>query len=88
MLVTSAKFKVKKSNWLPSDAEQSCVHSLMQHVAESEKMAGSMVLPDCGINAHALAFTGMKLQNKARLASKLLNTRSGTLQRSKVEAIL
>ena len=39
-LVTSAKFKVKKSNWLPSDAEQSCVHSLMQHVAESEKNGG------------------------------------------------
>jgi len=50
-----------KDEWLPSDADQAFVKSLMQRVTEPGKMAAWIAPPDRGINAQPVAYEYVKL---------------------------
>ena len=59
--ISTAEFEAKKDQWLPTDADKSFVHSLMQRVTEPGKMAGWIAPPDRGINANPLEYQYVKL---------------------------
>ena len=50
-----------RTEWLPSEADQAYVKSLMQRVAEPGKMAAWIAPPDRGINAHPVDYEYVKL---------------------------
>jgi benzoyl-CoA 2,3-epoxidase subunit B len=59
--ISQAEFDAHKDEWLPSEADNTFVKSLMQRVTEPGKMAGWIAPPDRGINANPLEYEYVKL---------------------------
>jgi benzoyl-CoA 2,3-dioxygenase component B len=59
--ITTAEFEAKKDQWLPTDADKTYIHSLMQRVTAPGKMAGWIAPPDRGINANVPEYEYVKL---------------------------
>jgi benzoyl-CoA 2,3-epoxidase subunit B len=59
--ISQAEFDARKDQWLPTEADQAYVKSLMQRVAEPGKMAGWIAPPDRGINAQPVEYQYVKL---------------------------
>jgi benzoyl-CoA 2,3-dioxygenase component B len=59
--IGQAEFDAKKDEWLPNDADQAFVKSLMQRVVEPGKMAAWIAPPDRGINAQPIEYQYVKL---------------------------
>jgi benzoyl-CoA 2,3-dioxygenase component B len=59
--ISQAEFDAKKGDWLPTDADQAFVKSLMQRVTEPGKMAAWIAPPDRGINAQPVEYEYVKL---------------------------
>ena len=59
--ISAAEFEAKKGQWLPTAADKSFVHSLMQRVTEPGKMLGWIAPPDRGINANPVEYQYVKL---------------------------
>jgi benzoyl-CoA 2,3-epoxidase subunit B len=59
--ISHAEFDSRKDEWLPSDADNTFVKSLMQRVTQPGKMAGWIAPPDRGINANPIEYEYVKL---------------------------
>jgi benzoyl-CoA 2,3-dioxygenase component B len=59
--ISQAEFDAKKHEWIPSEADQRFVKSLMQRVTEPGKIAGWIAPPDRGINAQPVEYEYVKL---------------------------
>jgi benzoyl-CoA 2,3-dioxygenase component B len=59
--ISQAEFDAKKAEWLPSEADQLFVKSLMQRVTEPGKMAAWIAPPDRGINAKPVEYEYVQL---------------------------
>jgi benzoyl-CoA 2,3-dioxygenase component B len=59
--ISQAEFDANKADWLPTEADNSFIQSLMQRVTEPGKMAAWIAPPDRGINAQAVAYEYVKL---------------------------
>lgn len=60
--ISQADFDKKKSNWLPTESDQSFIRSLMQCVNEPGKMAGWIAPPDRGINNNPVDYEYVRLK--------------------------
>jgi benzoyl-CoA 2,3-dioxygenase component B len=59
--IAQAEFDAKKDEWIPSEADQRFVKSLMQRVTEPGRIAGWIAPPDRGINAQPVDYVYVKL---------------------------
>jgi benzoyl-CoA 2,3-dioxygenase component B len=60
--ITAADYAAGLEQWLPTAADRSFVHSVMQRVVAPGKMAGWIAPPDRGINALPIEYTYVLLQ--------------------------
>ncbi|MGB9405135.1 MAG: benzoyl-CoA 2,3-epoxidase subunit BoxB [Candidatus Acidiferrales bacterium] len=59
--ISQAQFDARKSEWLPSEADQAYIFSLMKGVFEPGKIAGWIAPPDRGINSLPVEYEYVKL---------------------------
>jgi benzoyl-CoA 2,3-dioxygenase component B len=60
--VSKEEYEKNLQQWIPSEADRSFVHSLMQRVIEPGKMAGWIAPPERGINNLPVEHQYVKLQ--------------------------
>ena len=60
-MIAKEEYEKQLHEWIPSEADQAFVHSLMQRVAEPGKMAAWIAPPDRGINNLPVEYEYVKL---------------------------